>query len=102
MTTWDVFWLLFVFVPLTILWIVVLMDMMGRRDLLGWQKAIWVVVIIFFPWVGILAYFVVRPAEAAFPATAARPAPAAQANTPRGSPTAAPTQAPGGTPAPQS
>jgi hypothetical protein len=61
MNAWDVFWFIFVFLPLTILWIVTLLDMMGRPDLFGWQKAIWAAVIIFFPWIGIFAYLIMRP-----------------------------------------
>lgn len=101
MTSWDVFWFLFVFIPLCILWGAALFDLMGRRDLVGWKKAIWVVVIIFFPWIGVLAYLILRPREvaqtsyagapvASNPASTSAPAyapPAAQA-----SPAAVPTQ----------
>ncbi|HEX9414914.1 MAG TPA: PLDc N-terminal domain-containing protein [Ktedonobacterales bacterium] len=61
MNVWDVFWFLFLFVPLAILWVIVLFDMMGRRDLVGWQKAIWAMVIVFFPWIGVFAYLIARP-----------------------------------------
>jgi hypothetical protein len=64
MNVWDVFWFLFLFLPLAIMWGLVLVDLMGRRDLVGWQKALWVAVIIFFPWIGILAYLIVRPRSA--------------------------------------
>ena len=64
MNGWDVFWFLFLFLPLAIMWGLVLVDLMGRRDLVGWQKAIWVAVIVFFPWIGILAYLIVRPRNA--------------------------------------
>jgi hypothetical protein len=87
MSAWDVFWFLFVFIPLGILWVLVFIDVMGRRDLVGWQKAIWVMVVIFFPWIGIFAYLLVRPREVAGPIYAAGPAPAPQASAPPQSPT---------------
>jgi hypothetical protein len=65
MNAWDVFWFIFIFLPLTILWVIVLLDMMRRPDLVGWQKAIWAMVIIFFPWIGVFAYLIVRPREPA-------------------------------------
>ncbi|HEX9414980.1 MAG TPA: PLD nuclease N-terminal domain-containing protein, partial [Ktedonobacterales bacterium] len=78
-------------------------DMMGRRDLVGWQKAIWAMVIVFFPWIGVFAYLIARPREATFPAYAGGPAPSSpvpsspvpttQAYTPQRPPTAAPTTA---------
>jgi hypothetical protein len=61
MSAWDVFWLLFIFVPLTIIWILILMDLLQRPDLFGWQKALWALGIIFFPWIGVLIYMVARP-----------------------------------------
>jgi hypothetical protein len=64
MNGWDVFWFLFLFLPLAIMWGLVLVDLMGRHDLVGWQKALWVAVIVFFPWIGILAYLIVRPRSA--------------------------------------
>jgi hypothetical protein len=61
MNAWDVFWFIFVFLPLSILWVITLLDVMGRPELFGWQKAVWVAVIIFFPWIGIFAYLIMRP-----------------------------------------
>ena len=102
MNVWDVFWFLFLFIPLCILWVIVLVDVIGRRDLVGWHKAIWVMVIIFFPWIGVFAYLIVRPrsmtlpsyAGAAAPGSAAAPS-AGSAYTPpaaQPSPTAVPAQ----------
>ena len=87
MNVWDVFWFLFLFVPLAILWVIVLVDMMGRRDLVGWKKAVWAMVIIFFPWIGVFAYLVVRPRDVTLPSY-------------RGSAAASPTYAPPATPTP--
>ena len=100
MNAWDVFWFLFVFIPLTILWVLVFVDvMMGRRDLVGWQKAIWVLVVIFFPWIGIFAYLLTRPREAAWPAYAAGPAPSPQVSAAQHSPPVPPTHPTGDMPA---
>jgi hypothetical protein len=63
MTARDWFWLLFVFVPLAILWIFVVADAIKRPDLIGWQKGVWVAFIIFFPWIGALIYLIARPAN---------------------------------------
>jgi hypothetical protein len=98
MDVWNVFWFLFLFVPLAILWVIVLVDMMGRHDLVGWQKAIWAMVIVFFPWIGVFAYLIARPRGATFPAYAggsapSSPMPTPQAYTPQRPPTAAPTTA---------
>ena len=103
MSAWDVFWLLFVFVPLTIIWVMVLLDLMRRPDLVGWQKAAWVAGVIFFPWIGVLAYLITRPSDAALGARmgaygsgASQAAPTATSPAParRGPPTPVSTVAP--------
>lgn len=98
MTAWDWFWLFFIFIPLTIIWFLVLADAVKRPDLVGWQKGLWVALIIFFPWLGALAYLVTRPAnpmaQAAVQGTQGMPG-LSQSATPQ----AAPPQAPMG-PAP--
>jgi hypothetical protein len=63
MTAWDWFWLFFIFIPLTIIWFLVLTDAVKQPDLVGWQKGLWVALIIFFPWLGALAYLVTKPAN---------------------------------------
>jgi hypothetical protein len=65
MTAEQVFWLCFIFIPLTILWVVVMLDVMKRPDLKGWHKALWLLAIIFFPWIGALGYLITRPSEVA-------------------------------------
>ena len=56
-TFWDVFWLLAVFIPLTILWITCVLDIIFRRhDLSGFARAAWVLLIIVLPAIGSLAY----------------------------------------------
>jgi hypothetical protein len=98
MTGWDWFWLLFIFIPLTILWFLVLADAVRRPDLVGWQKGIWVALIIFFPWLGALAYLVTRPAAplSSIPAQGMPPL-QTQAMPPSSAPPAAPPQVASGT-----
>jgi hypothetical protein len=69
-TFWDVvgatFLILFVFVPLILLWTFALVDLFVRRDI-RWKKVVWLVVIIFIPILGPLIYLLVRPEEANVP-----------------------------------
>jgi hypothetical protein len=58
---WEFFFLMLIFIPITILWIACIMDVVGRIDLSGVSKMLWVIGIIIFPVVGSLAYVVLRP-----------------------------------------
>ena len=98
MTTWDWFWLLFIFIPLSIIWFLVLADAVRRPDLVGWQKGLWVALIIFFPWLGALAYLITKPANPAAPGGVMMPQ-SPQSSASSATPTAAPTgAAPGASP----
>ena len=70
-TFWDVIWasfiIMFVFVPLVMLWAFALVDLFQRRDL-RWLKVVWLVFIIFLPIIGPLIYLLVRPEEYVTPA----------------------------------
>src|SRR5581483_6556430 len=54
---WDILiifaWILFIWIA-----IVVFTDVFRRRDISGWAKAAWVVVIVILPWLGVLAYLI--------------------------------------------
>ncbi len=56
---WDILivfaWILFIWVA-----IVVFTDIFRRRDTSGWGKALWVVVIVILPWIGVLAYLIIN------------------------------------------
>lgn len=57
----DVFWtILMVFGFVIWFWLLfmVLADLFRRRDESGWVKALWVLFVIFFPLLGILAYLI--------------------------------------------
>ena len=55
----DVF-AVFTFVVLFWLLIVVFSDLFRRHDLSGWVKAIWVIGLIVFPYLGVLAYMITQ------------------------------------------
>lgn len=61
---WEAFFLLLVFVPLVFLWAFGLVDLFRRRDLAGWAKGLWALFIVLVPLVGMLVYFIARPAAA--------------------------------------
>jgi hypothetical protein len=56
---WSIFWL---FLMLAWIWVVisVLADVFRSRDIGGLPKALWVLFIILIPWLGVLAYIIVR------------------------------------------
>jgi len=57
----DVFLtILIVFAWVVYIWIAVtiLIDILRRRDLSGWRKAIWVIVIVVLEWIGVLIYLI--------------------------------------------
>jgi hypothetical protein len=62
----DEFWvgfLVFLFyVPIVFLWFFGFYDLVRRRDLDAWSKALWA--ILFFPLLGVLFYFILRPRDA--------------------------------------
>ena len=55
----DVF-AVFVFVVWFWLLILVLMDLFRRHDISGWAKAIWVIALIVFPYLGVLVYLIAQ------------------------------------------
>lgn len=66
MNFWNWFWILFIFIPLTMLWAFAIVDVFCRDDLGGGLKAVWVIAIILFPWLGILLYVILRPSGMAW------------------------------------
>ena len=52
------------------MFIAVFADIFGRRDLSGWGKAGWVLLIFILPLIGVLIYLIARPYEPAGPSTA--------------------------------
>ncbi len=56
---WSIFWL-FIFVMWIFLIIFIFSDIIRSDDLSGWGKALWSIGIIFFPYIGIFAYLIIR------------------------------------------
>jgi uncharacterized membrane protein YcjF (UPF0283 family) len=54
---WDILiifaWILFIWIA-----IVVFTDIFRRRDISGWGKAAWVILIVILPWIGVLIYLI--------------------------------------------
>jgi hypothetical protein len=61
---WGWFFILLIMIPLICLWVFTLADIFMRKDLPGWMKAIWVIIVIILPLFGMLIYFIVRPETA--------------------------------------
>ncbi|MGO9958440.1 MAG: PLDc N-terminal domain-containing protein [Solirubrobacteraceae bacterium] len=57
----NIFWTILIFFAWVIfIWIAitVLIDLFRRRDVSGWAKAAWVILVIVLPFVGVLAYLI--------------------------------------------
>jgi predicted PurR-regulated permease PerM len=54
---WDILivfaWIIFIWIAIT-----VLIDVFRRRDISGWAKAAWVVLVVILPWIGVLIYLI--------------------------------------------
>jgi phospholipase D-like protein len=50
----------FVFVVLIWLLYIVLSDLFRRHDISGWGKALWVIGLVLFPYIGVLAYMIIE------------------------------------------
>jgi predicted PurR-regulated permease PerM len=60
---WDVLWttfVIFVWAMFLVILINVLIDLFRSRDLNGWMKAIWVVILVVLPLLGVLIYLIAR------------------------------------------
>ena len=63
----DPVWAILVALPLLFLWIVGALDVVRRKDVPGLAKALWILIILILPIVGLLAYFFLRPHDAPLP-----------------------------------
>jgi len=61
-TFWETFFLLFLFLPLVMIWGFAFVDIFKREDISGWSKALWIVCVLVVPFFGTLIYLVARPA----------------------------------------
>jgi hypothetical protein len=56
---WDMLWFFLFFIWIWIL-IMVFADIFRSHDLSGWGKALWVIFIIFLPYLGVFVYLIAR------------------------------------------
>jgi hypothetical protein len=61
MSWWQGFLLVFVAIPLIVLWVAIVIDLFRRTDLTGLKIATWVVLLLIFPLLSALIYLAVRP-----------------------------------------
>ena len=66
MDFWEFFFILFIFIPMTILWIYTVVDIFRRPDVSGLGKFGWLVLVLFLPLLGMLIYFIARPPDESF------------------------------------
>jgi hypothetical protein len=59
---WNALWVLFIVIPLFLIWLFSLLDVFSRDDLSGLLKVVWTLAILFLPFVGTCVYLIVRPA----------------------------------------
>lgn len=63
---WDVFWsvlvVMFIIIPLLMIWGFAIVDLFWRSDLSGFGKVMWLLGILIFPFFGTLFYYITRPA----------------------------------------
>jgi hypothetical protein len=60
---WDALWVVFVsflFISVLMFMFQVIVDLFRDRDLSGWGKAAWIILIVLFPLIGLLIYVIVR------------------------------------------
>jgi hypothetical protein len=66
MVLWEWFVLFFVFIPMFIAWIYTAIDIFQRPDEGAFAKFLWLLLILFLPIIGMLIYFIARPADEDF------------------------------------
>jgi uncharacterized membrane protein len=52
-----------IYIAVVCTWLFGLFDLFARGDLHGWQKGLWLLIVIFVPIIGVFVYFVLRPKE---------------------------------------
>ena len=63
---WDVVWWMIVFAA-RVIWVVIVIrvfiDNFARQDHSGWAKAMWTILIVFMPFLGVIIYLIARPSD---------------------------------------
>jgi len=60
-TFWNVFFLMFIWIPLACVWVFAIFDVFRHPVLSGLAKACWLVVIVILPLIGTVCYLIFRP-----------------------------------------
>ncbi|MEA2295849.1 MAG: hypothetical protein QOE86_3488 [Solirubrobacteraceae bacterium] len=55
----------FIWVAYVWLMVMLMIDVVRRRDIGGWAKAAWIVLMVVLPWIGVLAYLIIHHEELA-------------------------------------
>ena len=61
MNVWEFMLVMIIALPLVALWVGCIIDIIARPDLSGIKKALWMLLVLFFPLFGSLIYVIVRP-----------------------------------------
>src|SRR5262249_30633880 len=56
------FWIGLIFIPLLCIWMISLFSIF-TREMSGWAKALWVLAVIFLPFIGTILYLIVQPGK---------------------------------------
>jgi uncharacterized membrane protein len=62
-SVWDVFWfyfMIFAYIAYLFVLIYILIDIFRDHTLNGWLKAVWVLLLVFVPWLTAIVYLIVR------------------------------------------
>ena len=60
---WSVLFIMFVVVPLLLVWFYAIVDLFMRQDMLGVSKVLWLFAILLFPVLGSVMYYASKPAH---------------------------------------
>ncbi len=64
MSLWSFTFVLLIYIPLILLWIFTLIDLTKRSDISPLAKGLWAIAVVILPLIGMVVYFVMRPADA--------------------------------------
>ena len=62
-SVWDVFWfyfMIFAYIAYLFVLVYILIDIFRDHTLNGWLKAVWVLLLVFVPWLTAIVYLIVR------------------------------------------
>jgi hypothetical protein len=58
---WSPFAIIFIFIPMLLLWGFALADLWKRREMNNFARVIWILVILWLPFLGSIVYLFTRP-----------------------------------------